>query len=145
VAECFANACFAKELIKRLRDAELEHRFIYGRERVLKILSRISGRAIGIIDYEYGEWGRTYIDEHIRKIEEIEDMLICEGVGKLKGKLLIIFNPNIEEALIRKVDPALDVKVIKSSKACNTLSKLLKSKKVDNIIRKITERLLSRQ
>lgn len=144
VAECYANACFAEELKKKLRYARVVHKKTYGRERILRVLSNKKELAIGIIDYEEGI-GRVYIEKQSEVIERItEDLLICKGVDKLKGKLLLVFDPRIEKFLIRRakwLNSRNYQERIKSRMACDVLSKVLTSDEIMKIVDKVVDSL----
>jgi len=153
IAECYANACFALELKKMLNEEGIQyirvkHKQTMGRDRILKDLLRIAERmntlVVAIIDYEEGV-ARAYIEKQF-KISNVTGSVLL-GISKHKDNLLaIVFDPNIEDGLLCEInkilcrDPFYYGKV-KSSKACNVITKYLEENYVRNILRKLVIKL----
>lgn len=155
VAECYANACFAEELKKLLdkegvQHIEIKHKSTMGRDRILRDLIRIakmtSNLVVAVIDYEKGV-ARVYVEKQFRALKINGDVLL--GISKQRENLIaIIFDPNIEEGLLCRVDQTLcrDIhyyREIKSNRACNVLEKYLKEVPIQKILYTIVNKLIS--
>jgi len=153
IAECYANACFAQEL-KKLLNREgvqyirVKHKQTMGRDRILKdlleIAERTSNLIVAVIDYEEGI-ARAYVEKQFKTSNVNGNVLL--GISKQKDNLLaIVFDPNIEDALLCKInktlcrDPSYYEKV-KSSRACNVVAKYLKENHAQSILRKLVAEL----
>ena len=152
IAECYANQCFALELkhyvlnLRRNFKVYIGHNYRFGRDRILKLIEKnadqVNDLIIAIIDYEKGI-SRKYIDSRF-KLSEIKDSILF-GKHKHKNNIVaIIFDPNIEEAVLCRYFPILcrDIdyyEQIKSDKACDLLEEYLKRKPVSEIILMIAE------
>jgi hypothetical protein len=137
LTECYANKCLAEELKKFLVDianiSSIRHSPKMGREKLLKIASRISENIeenellLIIIDYERG-LARKYIDTNFKIYSSLynDAVHIAASVGFKKFKVIaIIFDPDIEEFLCRTMD-----------KYCKNLErKMLKHGNQDRICR----------
>jgi len=156
IAECYANKCFAQELEKFLKKegpihVRVKHNQTMGRDRILRDIIRITERitdiVVAVIDYEEGI-ARVYIEKQFETSSINGNVLL--GISKRKDNLLaIIFDPNIEEGLLCKVnetlcrDPSYYEK-IKSDKACNIVARYLKEKYIQSILRKLVAELKTR-
>lgn len=157
IAECYANACFTQELRRLLskegiHHIEVRHKHTMGRDRILRDLIRIAKRTsdliVAIIDYEEGI-ARAYVDKQF-KISNPVNKNILLGINRQKDNLLaIIFDPNIEESLLCRIDETLCrdpsySERIKSSKACNIIARYLKEDYIQEILHKLVTELKAR-
>ena len=142
LGECCANHYIANRVSEifnknhRIR-AESMHDYKQGRDRILSSIDRMikkykESAIIAIIDFEKGEVARKYIDNYFDKYEI--DSRILLGISKRYGKkvVAVIFDPNIEEALICLV----------SKEVCSDKSKLnkVKSNKCEDILNKMMDK-----
>jgi len=154
LVECYANKCFAEKLKSTIAESgisvKVQHRYNYGRDRIVKMLLSYTEphHVVGIIDYEHGV-SRSYIDKHF-DLEEVETRVL---LGTARGKqniLAVIFDPNIEEALLCRIygsickNPLYLRKRVKSSEACTTLSEILSDKEVEQLVSSIAKLLLEK-
>jgi len=153
IAECYANACFAQELKKLLNKegiqyVRVKHKQTMGRDRILKdlmgIAERVSDLVVAVIDYEEGI-ARAYVEKQFKTSSVNRNVLL--GISKQKDNLLaIVFDPNIEDGLLCKVNKTLCrdpsyYKKVKSSKACNVVAKYLKENYIQSILRRLVAEL----
>jgi len=137
-AECYANLWFARKLeenLKNLEAFEIHHKPTMGRDKILKKLSRVKGLAIGVIDYEEGQ-ARNFLDAQSSEYRRIDEKLsIRVGSQKLKGKLLVVFDPKFEDHPVIKENLPGDFRSwIKSKEALSKLLILQKAESFERIL-----------
>ncbi|MCD6300642.1 MAG: hypothetical protein J7L82_01060 [Staphylothermus sp.] len=141
IAECYANKCLAIELkhyiqnLMGIEEAKTVHSFKHGRDRILKNIEKYTQQTseviIAVIDYEQGV-SRKFIEKQF-ELSEITSSIYL-GIHKQKANIIaIIFDPNIEEAVLCKYFNYLCRNLeyynrIKSSEACKFLMDFLKKK-----------------
>ncbi len=155
IAECYANRCFALELrnyiqnIMKNSKIYIGHNYRLGRDKILKLIKKYAAQTddllIAIIDYEKGV-SRKYIDFQF-KISKIGESILFGEHKHKRNIIAIIFDPNIEEALLCKYYPILCRNInyyerIKSDKACEVLKEYLKRKPIGKILLMIAKMII---
>ena len=164
VAECYANKCVAQSfrtvlnnmLREKLGEApiatKVRHNYKYGRDRIVKELAKLANRntdakILAIIDYETGI-SRVFIDNNF-------DLYGLKGynsilVGRYRRSqniLAIVFDPNIEKALICSIEKSLCnpdmLKRVKSDDACSALRPLFGKQSFNDILQQMANHVLS--
>jgi len=153
VAKCYANKCFAEKLCEALKEAsvsaDVRHRHMFGRDRVVKELFEFEraqrAYVVGVVDYEAGA-SRPFISKWF-ELKELESGVLV-GRAKRRARLYaVIFDPNIEEALLCKVrslvcrDP-FELRRVKSSEACEAVGSILSSAYAEEVLREVLKALL---
>jgi len=153
--ECFANKWFVMTLCERLSvRRKIRHSRKSSRDRVIKdlkeyILSSSEEEAtavLAVIDYEKGRM-RPYIDallnEFLRTEKQRIDNSLVVAYERERRVVVIVFDPNIEEALLCRADRRLCrdkdlLRRIKSKRGPEFLQGRLRN---NPYIRSITERV----
>ena len=109
VAECYANACIAREITRSLNiGVKLRHDVKMSRDKILKKIENLRGELgessylIAIIDYERGDM-RKYIDLNFEfKEKNLFNGTVHIGVYKRDKRVIaVIFDPFIEAFLCK--------------------------------------------
>ena len=156
--ECYANECVARMLKMKLRDfsinVEVSHNYKHGRDRIVQDLDKLASKVgnaitlLALIDYEKGI-ARFYIDKNfeLHRLEGHNGILLGRYHRK-RNVLAIVLDPNIEEALLCKVEERLckDPEMfeqIKSRSACKVIFPLTERQEFSNILQQMANKIVS--
>ena len=156
IAECYANKCFAdrlKDLLLRLGERETHrvnvfHKHYLGRDRILNEVFKLSriekSLQIVIIDYERGI-ARKYVEASF-ELRMVHEKILVGAARNFKNTVAVVFDPNIEEAFLCRIDKTLcydenKVRLVKSRRACNLLEKVLEQGPADEILNKLAREI----
>jgi hypothetical protein len=126
-------------------DAEVDHRIMYGRDKVVwkahRVARGVTQTVIAVIDYEVGE-SRKYIDENFNLLRVNESVWVGTS-RRARNVIAVVFDPNIEaflEALGYRVSASGR---LKSRSACEELRKagVLEDPRLREAVEEIAERL----
>jgi len=153
LAECYANRCFAERLADIVArtgvETRVNHSYTHGRDKIIKrLLSYIELHyVVGVIDYEKGI-SRVYIDKYF-DLEKIESGILLGTARGRRNIFAVIFDPNIEEALLCRRHSDIcrsfsELEKVKNSKACTSISRILDDEEVKRLIYSIARLLLKK-
>ena len=157
LAECYANACIARELLRIIREelgtpGKVRHSYKQGRDSIVSEIEKLAQRkrdqvVIAVIDYETGI-ARKYIEKRFTLHELGTDKQLLLGVSHQKGNVIsIVFDPNIEEALLCRTQKKLCLdpdqrRQLKSSKACSKLRHFLRDSNTRSILHQLARKII---
>jgi len=133
----------------------VKHNYKFGRDRIIKDLiekyvqTERSEVIVAVIDYERGV-ARKYVEKYfnLQKLEKCECILIGISHSRKNRVLAIVFDPDIEEALVHRIAGAhLNLhqrKGLKRQEACNVLKTFLKKTSVKSIVRYLAEKIVEK-
>ncbi len=152
LAECYANKCIAIELLQAISksircSAKIRHSYKQGRDRIVQEVVKPLRECvrIAVIDYEKGA-SRIFIDKNF-SLEKVWSGVFIGVSKRSTNSIAIVFDPNIEEALLCRIDEEIcrDIYLyqkVKSRDACSVMSRILDSSEFNEFLNKVASRVI---